>query len=42
VLAQFTLSRAVPAVQSVNKTPIFNSPGAAVARMREMTQRHTG
>lgn len=36
VLAQFTLSRAVPAVQSVNKTPIYNSPGAAVARMREM------
>ncbi|HYH41201.1 MAG TPA: aspartate/glutamate racemase family protein [Burkholderiales bacterium] len=36
VLAQFTLSRAVPAVQAVNKTPIFNSPGAAVARMREM------
>jgi Asp/Glu/hydantoin racemase len=36
VLAQFTLSRAVPAVQAVNKTPVFNSPGAAVARMREM------
>ena len=36
VLAQFTLSRAVPAVQAVNRTPIFNSPGAAVARMREM------
>lgn len=36
VLAQFTLSRAVPAVQAVNKTPIYNSPGAAVARMREM------
>jgi hypothetical protein len=36
VLAQFTLSRAVPAVQAVNKTPLFNSPGAAVARMREM------
>jgi Asp/Glu/hydantoin racemase len=38
VLAQFTLSRAVPAVQAVNKTPIYNSPGAAVARMREMVQ----
>ncbi len=38
VLAQFTLSRAVPAVQSVNKTPIYNSPGAAVARMREMVR----
>ena len=36
VLAQFTLSRAVPAVQAVNKTPVVNSPGAAVARMREM------
>jgi Asp/Glu/hydantoin racemase len=35
VLAQFTLSRAVPAVQAVNTTPIYNSPGAAVARMRE-------
>jgi Asp/Glu/hydantoin racemase len=39
VLAQFTLSRAVPAVQAVNKTPVFNSPGAAVARMREMVNR---
>jgi hypothetical protein len=39
VLAQFTLSRAVPAVQAVNKTPIYNSPGAAVARMREMVAR---
>jgi Asp/Glu/hydantoin racemase len=38
VLAQFTLSRAVPAVQAVNKTPIYNSPGAAVARMREMVR----
>ena len=38
VLAQFTLSRAVPAVQSVNKTPLYNSPGAAVARMREMVR----
>lgn len=36
VLAQFTLSRAVPAVRSVNSTPIYNSPGAAVARMRDM------
>lgn len=39
VLAQFTLSRAVPAVQSVNKTPIYDSPGAAVARMREMVRK---
>lgn len=38
VLAQFTLSRAVPAVQAVNATPIYNSPGAAVARMREMVR----
>jgi aspartate/glutamate racemase len=40
VLAQFTLSRAVPAVQAVNKIPIYNSPGAAVARMREMVRSH--
>jgi len=38
VLAQFTLSRAVSAVQAVNATPIYNSPGAAVARMREMVR----
>jgi Asp/Glu/hydantoin racemase len=38
VLAQFTLSRAVAAVQAVNHTPIYNSPGAAVARMREMVR----
>jgi hypothetical protein len=38
VLAQFTLSRAVPAVQAVNETPIYNSPGAAVARLREMVR----
>jgi hypothetical protein len=38
VLSQFTLSRAVPAVQAVNKTPIYNSPGAAVARMREIVR----
>jgi hypothetical protein len=36
VLAQFTLSRAVPAVQAVNRTPVYNSPGAAVAKMRRM------
>lgn len=36
VLAQFTLSRAVPAVAAVSNIPIFNSPGAAVARMRAM------
>ena len=38
VLAQFTLSRAVPAVQAVNGIPVFNSPGAAVARMRTMVR----
>jgi len=38
VLAQFTLSRAVPAVQAVNRIPIYNSPGAAVVRMREMVR----
>jgi Asp/Glu/hydantoin racemase len=36
VLAQFSLSRAVPAVRAVNRTPIYDSPGAAVAKMREM------
>ena len=36
VLAQFTLSRAVPAVQAVSRIPVLNSPGAAVAKMREM------
>ena len=36
VLAQFTLSRAVPAVQAVSAIPVYNSPGAAVARMRAM------
>lgn len=35
-LAQFTLSRAVPAVELVTGIPVFNSPGAAVAKMREM------
>jgi hypothetical protein len=38
VLAQFTLSRAVPAVAAVSRIPIFNSPGAAVAKMRAMLQ----
>jgi aspartate/glutamate racemase len=36
VLAQFTLSRAVPAVAAVSTIPVFNSPGAAVAKMRSM------
>ncbi len=36
VLAQFTLSRAVPAVAAVSSLPVFNSPGAAVAKMRAM------
>ncbi len=36
VLAQFTLSRAVPAVAAVSRLPVFNSPGAAVAKMRTM------
>jgi len=36
VLAQFTLSRAVPAVAAVSRIPVFNSPGAAVAKMRTM------
>ncbi|MGE0556824.1 MAG: arylsulfatase [Burkholderiales bacterium] len=36
VLAQFTLSRAVPAVAAVSSIPIFNSPGAAVAKLKTM------
>lgn len=36
VLAQFTLSRAVPAVQAVSRIPVLNSPGAAVSKMRQM------
>jgi hypothetical protein len=39
VLAQFTLSRAVPAVSGVSPLPIFNSPGAAVAKMRRLLDR---
>lgn len=38
VLAQFTLSRAVPAVAAVSSIPIFNSPGAAVAKLRTMVR----
>ncbi len=36
VLAQFTLSRAVPVVSAVSSLPVFNSPGAAVAKLRTM------
>jgi len=36
VLAQFTLSRAAPAVAAVSRLPIYNSPGAAVKKMRAM------
>lgn len=35
-LAQFTLSRAVPAVEMVTNIPVLNSPGAAVAKLREL------
>ena len=35
-LAQFTLSRAAPAVAAVSAIPVLNSPGAAVAKMRRM------
>jgi len=38
VLAQFTLSRAVPAVTAVSPIPVFNSPGAAVSRLRTMLE----
>lgn len=36
VLAQFTLSRAVPAVTAVTDIPVLNSPGAAVAKLKAM------
>jgi aspartate/glutamate racemase len=36
VLAQFTLSRAVPVVKAVSSIPVLNSPGAAVAKLRQM------
>ncbi len=35
-LAQFTLSRAAPAVEMVTDIPVLNSPGAAVAKLREL------
>ncbi len=35
-LAQFTLSRAAPAVAMVTDIPVLNSPGAAVAKLREL------
>jgi Asp/Glu/hydantoin racemase len=36
VLAQFTLSRAKPAVAAVTDIPVLESPGAAVAKMRSL------
>ena len=36
VLAQFTLSRALRAVQAVNAIPVYSSPEAAVSKLREM------
>ena len=36
VLAQFTLSRAVPRVAAVTDVPVLNSPGAAVAKLKGM------
>jgi len=36
VLAQFTLSRAVPSVSAVTDIPVLNSPGAAVAKLKDM------
>jgi Asp/Glu/hydantoin racemase len=35
-LAQFTLSRAAPAVAAVTDIPVLNSPGAAVAKLRKL------
>jgi len=37
-LAQFTLSRAAPAVEAVSDLPVLNSPGAAVAKIRRMLE----
>ena len=34
MLAQFTLSRAAPAVEAVASVPVLNSPGAAVAKLK--------
>ena len=36
VLAQFTLSRAAPAVAQATDIPVLNSPGAAVEKMRTL------
>lgn len=36
VLAQFTLARAAPVVAAACPVPVFESPGAAVARMRAL------
>jgi len=36
VLAQFTLSRAVPHVEAVTDIPVLNSPGAAVAKLKAL------
>jgi len=38
-LAQFTLSRAAPALSAENDIPVLNSPGAAVAKIRRMLAR---
>ncbi len=38
VLAQFTLARAVAAVRSVSDKPVYDSPGAAVAKIRDMVE----
>jgi len=35
-LAQFTLSRAAPAIEAVSDIPVLNSPGAAVAKLRTL------
>ena len=35
-LAQFTLSRAAPAVEMVTDIPVLNSPAAAIAKQREL------
>jgi Asp/Glu/hydantoin racemase len=38
VLAQFTLSRAKPALAAVTDIPVLESPGAAVTKLRAMLQ----
>ncbi len=42
VLAQFPLSRPVPALAGVSTLPVFNSPGATVTKIRRLPERRAG